>query len=54
MACGGSSAPAAPSTTTTIQDIPAWEQGYVTNLLGQAQTEAAQPYQQFPGHYRLL
>ena len=49
MACGGSSAPAAPSTTTTIQDIPAWEQGYVTNLLGQAQTEAAQPYQQFPG-----
>lgn len=46
---GGSSAPAEPSTTTQIQDIPAWEQGYVTDLLGQAQTEAAQPYQQFPG-----
>jgi hypothetical protein len=47
---GGSSTPApAPSTTTSIQDIPAWEQGYVTNLLGQAQTEASQPYQQFPG-----
>lgn len=46
---GGSSAPSEPSTTTTVQDIPAWEQGYVTNLLGQAQTEAAQPYQQFPG-----
>lgn len=50
MSGGGSSAPAAaPSTTTTVQDIPAWEQGYVTNLLGQAQTIAAQPYQQFPG-----
>lgn len=46
---GGSSAPAEPSTTTQVQDIPAWEQGYVTDLLGQAQTEAAQPYQQFPG-----
>jgi hypothetical protein len=46
---GGSSAPAQPSTTTQIQDIPAWEQSYVTDLLGQAQTEAAQPYQQFPG-----
>lgn len=46
---GGSSAPSQPSTTTQIQDIPAWEQGYVTDLLGQAQTEAAQPYQQFPG-----
>lgn len=49
MSGGGDSAPAQPSTTTTIQDIPAWEQGYVTNLLGQAQTIAAQPYQQFPG-----
>ena len=50
MACGGGSSPAVqPSTTTTVQDIPAWEQGYVTNLLGQAQSEAAVPYQQFPG-----
>lgn len=49
MSGGGSSAPAQPSTTTQIQDIPAWEQGYVTDLLGQAQTIAAQPYQQFPG-----
>lgn len=46
---GGGSAPAQPSTTTQIQDIPAWEQGYVTDLLGKAQTIAAQPYQQFPG-----
>lgn len=50
MSGGGSSTPApAPSTTTQIQDIPAWEQGYVTSLLGQAQSVAAQPYQQFPG-----
>ena len=49
MSGGGSSAPAVPSTTTQVQDIPAWEQGYVTNLLGQAQTVAAQPYQQFQG-----
>jgi len=49
MSGGGGSAPATPSTTTQIQDIPAWEQGYVTDLLGQAQTIAAQPFQQFPG-----
>ncbi len=49
MSGGGSSPPAQPATTTQIQDIPPWEQGYVTNLLGQAQTIAAQPYQQFPG-----
>lgn len=49
MSGGGSSAPAQPATTTQIQDIPAWEQGYVTDLLGQAETVAAQPYQQFPG-----
>src|ERR1700743_3012972 len=49
MSGGGSPAPAQPSTTTQIQDIPAWEQGCVTNLLGQAKTIAAQPYQQFPG-----
>ncbi len=46
---GGGGAPAQPSTTTQIQDIPAWEQGYVTDLLGKAQAIAAQPYQQFPG-----
>lgn len=46
---GGGSAPATPSTTTSIQDIPAWEQGYVTNLLGKAQTLSDQPYQQFQG-----
>lgn len=51
MSGGGSggSTVVEPSTTTTVQDIPAWEQGYVTDLLGQAQTEAQQPYQQFPG-----
>lgn len=46
---GGGGAPAQPSTTTQIQDIPAWEQGYVTDLLGQAQAIAKTPYQQFPG-----
>lgn len=46
---GGGSAPAQPSTTTQIQDIPEWEQGYVTDLLGRAQTISNQPYQQFPG-----
>ncbi len=46
---GGGSAPAQPSTTTQINDIPEWEQGYVKDLLGQAQTIAAQPYQQFNG-----
>src|ERR1700739_1649274 len=45
----GSSAPAQPATTTQIQDLPEWEQRYVQNLLGQAQTLASQPYQQFPG-----
>lgn len=49
MSGGGGQAPAVPSTTTTVNDIPAWEQGYVTDLLGQAQSIAAQPYQQFPG-----
>ncbi len=46
---GGGTTVVQPSTTTTVQDIPAWEQGYVQNLLGQAQTIAGQPYQQFPG-----
>lgn len=45
----GGSAPSQPSTTTQIADIPEWERPYVENLLGQAQTVAAQPYQQFPG-----
>lgn len=49
MSGGGSSAPAQPSTTTQVQDIPAWEQGYVTDLLGRAQTISNQPYQQFQG-----
>lgn len=49
MSGGGSTPAPAPSTTTQIQDIPTWEQGYVTSLLGQAQSVAAQPYQQFPG-----
>lgn len=46
---GGGSAPAQPSTTTQVQDIPAWEQGYVTDLLGRAQAISNQPYQQFSG-----
>lgn len=49
---GDSSAPASTtsnSTNTVIQDVPAWEQQYLTSLLGQATTAAAQPYQQFPG-----
>ena len=46
---GGSSPAPAPSTTTTVNDIPAWEQGYVTDLLGQSQAAAAVPYQQYPG-----
>lgn len=49
MSGGGSTPAPAPSTTTQIQDIPPWEQGYVTSLLGQAQGVAAQPFQQFPG-----
>lgn len=49
MSGGGSSAPAQPSTTTQVQDIPAWEQGYVTDLLGRAQAISNQPYQQFQG-----
>lgn len=49
---GGGSAPAnttSQNTTTYIQDVPNWEQQYLSNLLGQASTEAQQPYQQFPG-----
>lgn len=49
---GGESAPSnttSNSTNTVIQDVPAWEQQYLTGLLGQAQTAASQPYQQFPG-----
>lgn len=46
---GGSKAASIPSTTTQVADIPEWERGYVERLLGQAQTIAAQPYQQFPG-----
>lgn len=49
MSGGGDTPAPAPSTTTTVNDIPQWEQGYVTSLLGQAQSEAAQPFQQFPG-----
>lgn len=48
----GSSAPAnttSQNTTTYIQDVPAYEQSYLSNLLGQASTIASQPYQQFPG-----
>lgn len=46
---GGGSAPAAPSTTTQIQDVPAWEQTYLTDVMGQAQAEAAQPYNPYTG-----
>lgn len=46
---GGGTTVVNPSTSTTVQDIPDWERGYVENLLGQAQTIAAQPYQQFQG-----
>lgn len=49
---GGSSPPAnttSQNTTTYIQDVPQWEEQYLSNLLGQAQTVAGQPYQQFPG-----
>lgn len=49
---GGGSAPSnttSQNTTTYIQDVPQWEQQYLSSLLGQAQTVAAQPYQQFPG-----
>lgn len=55
MSGGGSGGGGAPSDTTAnntdtvINDVPAWEQQYLTSLLGQAQTVAAQPYQQFPG-----
>lgn len=49
---GGGDVPAnttSQNTTTYIQDVPQWEQQYLSNLLGQAQTVAGQPYQQFPG-----
>ena len=48
----GSSAPAnttANNTDTVIQQAPAYSQQYISNLLGQAATSAAQPYQQFQG-----
>lgn len=49
---GGSSAPSSTTsnnTNTVIQQVPEYEQQYLENLLGQASTIAAQPYQQFPG-----
>jgi hypothetical protein len=49
---GGSSAPSnttANNTETVINQVPQYEESYMSNLLGQAATEAAQPYQQFPG-----
>jgi hypothetical protein len=56
MSGGGSgSAQSAPSNTTSnntdtvIQQAPAYDVQYISNLLGQAATSAAQPYQQFPG-----
>jgi hypothetical protein len=55
MSGGGSSAPAAPSNTTSqqtdtiINQAPAYDTQYISNLLGEASTSAAQPFQQFPG-----
>ena len=47
---GGSSAPAnTTSVNTQIVDLPTWEQQYMTQLLGQTQAVASNPYQQFPG-----
>jgi hypothetical protein len=49
---GGSSAPSnttSNNTDTVIQQAPAYDTQYISNLLGQAATSAAQPYQQFPG-----
>lgn len=47
MSGGGS--PSTPSTTTQVSDIPEWERGYVTDLLGRATAISNQPYQQFQG-----
>ena len=47
---GGGSSPAnTTAVNTVVQDLPTWEQQYMTNLLGQATSVAANPYQQFPG-----
>lgn len=52
---GGDSSSPAPSDTTAnntetvINQVPQYEQSYMQDLLGQASTEAAQPYQQFSG-----
>lgn len=49
---GGSAAPSSTTsnnTETVINQAPAYEQQYISDLLGQAATTAAQPYQQFPG-----
>lgn len=49
---GVSSAPSnttSNNTETVINQAPAYEQQYISDLLGQAATTAAQPYQQFPG-----
>ena len=49
---GGAGAPAnttANNTETVINQAPAYSQQYISNLLGQAATSAAQSYQQFPG-----
>lgn len=55
MSGGGSGGGDTPSSTTSnntetvINQAPDYEQQYISNLLGQAATTAAQPYQQFPG-----
>ena len=55
MSGGGSGGGSAPSSTTAnntetvIQQVPQYEQSAMQSLLGQAATEASQPYQQFQG-----
>ena len=55
MSGGGSGSSSAPSSTTAnntetvINQVPDYEQSYMSSLLGQAATDAAQPYQQFSG-----
>lgn len=53
MSGGGDSGGGAPANTTStntyVQDVPQWEQQYLSNLLGQSQTISQQPYQPFTG-----